>query len=58
MRAMRVTIEVKDSAGQWFTAFRMPFEQADELRLPPEAAARIADAVQKRIAMELDAMKE
>lgn len=53
MRATRIIIEVKDSDGQWFRAFQMPFEGADEMLLPPDAAARLADTIQKHILAEL-----
>lgn len=53
MRATRITIEVKDTQGNWFKAFQMPFDGADELRLPNDASARIADMVQKQILAEL-----
>lgn len=52
MRAIRVTIEIKDKDGQWFKTFEMPYEGADEIVLPENAAARIADVVQRRIMQE------
>jgi len=54
MRATRITIEVKDSEGNWFKAFQMPFDGASELQLPHNAAARIANLVQERILAELE----
>lgn len=52
MRAIRVTIEIKDSNGDWFKTFEMPYDGAGDILLPENAAARIADVVQRAIMRE------
>lgn len=53
MRATRVIIEVRDRDGEWFRVFQIPHDKAGDIILHNDAAGRLADVVQRRIAEEI-----